>query len=264
MRLSRATPSLILDLWEQCRHTVGDHPYISELATAIVDDLYVEFAESLVLIRAFLTVPYENLPAFQHDYASRLALSVDLEDLLQPHTPVHTLIATRGRDPEWNHIQASRGHVAIPLLSDDFVESIPMMSRLLNDLGLPLSWAQDPGTILERYMLGSEVGCFWVADPVNAVDKLERKIISAQDFVLDHSVHAVFAVGGILFGGAVFTLIFFAQDPVESRTPRAFMPLINQMKGTMVSSCSISRIFSPHESSTVPGRDEGIPLGGGN
>jgi len=264
MRLSHATPSLILGLWEKSRHKVGDHPSLSEVATAIVDSLYEEFADSLVLIRAFLTVPYEALPAHQRQFASQLAISVNLEDLLRPCTPVHTLIATRGRVDEWNHVKASRGHVAIPLLSDDFVASIPMMSRMLKDLGLPLSWVQDPGTILERSLLGSEVGCFRIADPVKAIDELGRKVIPAQDFVITHSVNSVFAVAGILFGGAVFTLIFFGQDPVEFRIARAFMPLISQLKGIMIANCSISRVFPPDEGQSLTCRNEGTLLGGGN
>jgi hypothetical protein len=120
-----------------------------------------------------------------------------------------------------------------------------MMSRLLKDLGLPLTWVQDPGAALERQVIGSEVGCFWVADASAALDELGRKIIPAQAFVTGQSVRSVFAVGGIVFGGAVFVIIFFSREPTDSRTARAFMPLVNEVKGTLVSRCSMARVFAP-------------------
>ena len=98
---------------------------------------------------------------------------------------------------------------------------------------------------MEREMIGSQVGSFYVADPTNATDELGRKIIPAQDFVADYAVRSIFAVGGVTFGGAVFVLIFFSGDPVESRTARAFMPVISQVKGLLISRCSMSRVFLP-------------------
>jgi hypothetical protein len=243
MIINKATPSALCGLWNERKRSLSDHPYIAEVATALINGIYEEFEESLVLARAFLTIPYKSLPTHQREFAAELARSVQLEDLLAPHTPVHSLVASRGRLSEWNSLSESHGHVAIPLLSEKFVDSIPMMSRLLKDLGLPLTWVQDPGAVLERQMLGSEAGCFWIADPVGAVDDLGRKIIPAQDFVTGHSVRSVFAVGGVMFGGAVLTLIFFTRDPVESRAVRAFMPLINYIKALVVSRCSISRVF---------------------
>jgi hypothetical protein len=247
MRLSQVTPAVVIGTWVERSSSLSDRPCIADLASMVVDGLYEKLEESLVMARAFLTVPYQVLPERQRRFAAGLARSVQLESLLGPHTPVHSLLATRGCVPEWNDPRASHGHVAIPLLSDAFVSSIPMMSRLLKELGLPLSWVQDPGSVMEGQMIGSEVGVFFVADPINAVDELGRKIIPAQEFVARHSVRSVFAVGGVVFGGAVLVLIFFGRDSIESRAARAFMPLINQVKGTLVSRCSMSRIFRPDD-----------------
>lgn len=260
MLLSQATPSALQQLWEPRKQAIGDRPFLADVARHLVDGIYEGFEESLVLARAFITVPYELLPPRQQDFAAGLAGSFQLQHELGPHTPVHSLIATRGRLPEWNRLTDSRGHVAIPLLSDKFVGSIPMMSRLLKDLGLPLAWVQDPGAVLERQMLGSEVGCFWIADPEKAVDELGRKIITAQDFVSGYSVRSVFAVGGIVLGGAVLTLIFFSRDAVESRAVRAFMPLFSGLKAIVTSRCSISRVFPPDASPTIPPE---VPARGG-
>lgn len=245
MKLCQATPSIVCDAWAGGAAALPQRPNIAEVAMALVDGLYGTFEESLVMARAFLTVPYQTLPERQQRFAANLARSFALEDLLKPHTPVHSLLATRGRMPQWNHPGESQGHVAIPLLSESFVSSIPMMSRLLKALGLPLSWVQEPGTDMERQMIGSQVGVFFVEDPTNATDELGRKIIPAQDFVAGHSVRSIFAVGGVAFGGAVFVIIFFSQDPVVLRTAQAFMPLVSQVKGILVSRCSMSRVFPP-------------------
>jgi hypothetical protein len=261
MKLSQATPAVIREVWTERAASVAEHPYIADVAATVIEGLYGKFEESLVMARAFLTVPYKILPERQQQFAVQFAHSVKLDNLLGPHTPVHSLLATRGRVAEWNQPRASRGHVAIPLLSEAFVSSIPMMSRLLKELGLPLSWVQDPGTVMERQMLGSEVGVFFVGDATHATDELGRKIIPAQDFVTCHSVHSVFAVGGVVFGGAVFVLILFSQEPIESRTARAFMPLISQVKGLLVSRCSMSRIFLPKDPiASDPG--SGLSVGG--
>jgi len=245
MLLSQATPAVIRDIWTERCASIPARPTVAEVARAVVEGIYDAFEDSLVMARAFFTVPYQILPERQRRFAHDLARSVQLEHLLEAHTPVPSLLATRGCVAEWNHPDQSQGHVAIPLLSEAFVGSIPMMSRLLKELGLPLTWVQDPGAVMERLMIGSEVGLFFVADPAHAVDELGRKIIPAQAFVTNHSVRAVFAVGGVVFGGAVFVVIFFCRDPVLSRTARAFMPLISEVKATLVLQCSMSRVFPP-------------------
>jgi hypothetical protein len=259
MKLLQATPSAIGQVWTHLASSISDRPCIAEVATAVVAELYEKFEESLVMARAFLTVPYEILPERQRQFATNLAQSVQLENLLGLHTPVHCLLASRGQSREWNDPHESRGHVAIPLLCETFVSSIPMMSRLLKELGLPLSWVQDPGAAMERQMLGSEVGVFFVADPTNATDELGRKIISAQDFVTSHSVRSVFAVGGVMFGGAVFVLVFFGKDSIESRTARAFMPIINHVKGFLISRCSMLRVFPADNLTGLDDADESVP-----
>jgi len=247
MRLEQATPTQVGDIWRTASERVPGRPLVAEVAAAAVGDLYACFAESLVLARAFLTVPYATLPPGRRRFAEELAHAAHLADLLAPHTPVLCLLATRGSLPAWNHCGQSRGHAAIPLLSDAFVASIPMLSRLLKELGLPLTWVQDPGMDLERQTLGTEVGLFFVADARAAIDEQGRQIIAAQPFVAEHGVRSVFAVGGTVFGGAALSLIFFARDAIAQHRARAFMPLVNQMKAMIVSRGSMARVFAADE-----------------
>ncbi len=254
MKLSQATPAVVYDAWTERASSISERPCISEVAQSVVDGLYERFEESLVLVRSFLTVPYQSLPGREREFAANLARSVQLEDLLAPHTPVFCLLATRGAIAEWNDPRESRGHVAIPLLSESFVASFPMLAMLFKKLGMPLTWAQEPGANMQKWMTGYDVGLFFVEDPASAINELGRKVIPAQEFVAGHSVRSAFAVGGTIFGGAVFVLTFFGRDPVESRTARAFLPLINQVKGTLISRCSMSRVFLPEPPA---GRDDG-------
>ncbi|MBI5477574.1 MAG: hypothetical protein HY906_01890 [Deltaproteobacteria bacterium] len=245
MRLLETTPATIRELWNECGPRLGPSPYVDEVAAAAVSALYERFAESLVLARAFLTIPFQHLPGRQQAFATAAARAVGLDAELRPTTPVHSLLATRGCDERWNDARRSSGHVAIPLLSEAFVGSIPMMSRLLKALGLPLTWVQDPGAMMARQVLGAETGFFHVEDASSAIDELGRKIIPAQEFVARHAVSSVFAVGGAAFGGALLVLIFFSRDRVGPGTVRVFMPLVNLLKAVLIERCSTTRVFAP-------------------
>jgi hypothetical protein len=245
MRITEANPINIRQLWSSCASRIATSPYLDDITAAVVGELYEQFADSLVMVRAFITVPFEYLPERQREFARELARSVQLEALLNSNTPVHSLLATRGCIDDWNDPRKSRGHVAIPLLSEAFVDSIPMMSRLLKELGLSLTWVHDPGAVLLRQTIGAEVGYFHVEDAPSATDELGRKIIAAQEFVSNYGVKSVFAVGGVVFGGAVLVLIFFSRDRVEPRIVRTFMPLTNFLKAAMISQCSLSKAFRP-------------------
>ncbi len=262
MKLSQVTPSIVRDTWTHSALPVAFRPFIADVLSDAMAGMFAMFEESLVLARAFLTIPYRLLPPRQQAAALTLATSVHLESLLGPSTPVLCLLASGGEIPAWNDPKSSRGHVAIPLLSDDFVASIPMISRLLKELGLPLSWVQDTGAATDRQMFGAEVGVFLVADAASALDDRGRQIIPAQDFVAAHSVRSVFAVGGMVFGGTALILVFFSRDTLDLRTARAFMPLVNQIKGLCIARCSVSHVFSPESAASSGGPPGGAPRGG--
>lgn len=261
MRITETTPATIRGLWVGCDAEIKGVAYVEDVAEAIVGKLYDQLVPSLVLLRLFLTVPFVWLPERERAFALQLARSVHRESELGPHTPVHALLATRGCVEPWNDRRKSLGHVAIPLLSEEFVSSIPMMSRLLKELGLPLTWVFDPGAVMERQSFGSEVGYFHVADAAVATDEMGRRIIPAHDFVAEHGVRSVFAVGGGMFGGSILVLIFFSREPVETRTVRTFMPLVNLLKGRIISTWSMMRIFRPCEDRPA-GTTPGIPGAG--
>ena len=243
MTVSKANSAKIRELWARCEPRISSANCVEDVACAVVDQLYEEFSDSLVLARLFLSVPFQSLPDRQRQSASEMARSAQLESLLTPTTPVHSLLASRGAVLEWNDVAKSRGHVAIPLLSQEFVGSIPMMSRLLKDLLLPLTWVQDPRGLMLAQTIGSEAGYFHVLDAANDRDEQGRLIIPAQEFVSAHGVKSVFAVGGMVFGGAVLVIILFSLEHVEVRTVRTFIPLIGLLRAALIARYSTSRIF---------------------
>lgn len=245
MSIDEVAPSDVRELWRSCSEQVELARYADKLNQAVLDGLYGAYSESVVLARAFMTVPYSFLPDRQNRFASMLAEKVGRPADLRPDTPVLCLLATRGRAEAWNHPERSSGHVAIPLLSKGFVQSIPMVSQLLISLGVPLTWKQDGASTMLGHQLGVEAGCFHVADATHAVDHLGRKIIPDQDFVKQHGVRSVFAVGGSVGGGAVLVLILFTQVTIGLRTVRTFMPLANLIKSALALRYSPNRVFCP-------------------
>ena len=113
--------------------------YLEESAQVLMDLLYERFSESIILTRLFATVPYGKLPAANKQFVDNLANSAGITDLIKDTTLVLSLLGTRGKEPEWDNRRSSQGHVGIPLASADFIDAIPMMSRLLKELGLDLA-----------------------------------------------------------------------------------------------------------------------------
>ena len=93
-----------------------------------MDLIYEEFKESLVLVRMFLTIFYEELPEFNRKIVVNLAEEKGIASELQDDTPVLSLIGTRGENPEWDDRKKSKGHLEIPLISVKFIDSVPMLS----------------------------------------------------------------------------------------------------------------------------------------
>lgn len=245
--LNTVSPDTVRELWARCKEPIAAAGFLEEVAQILVDEMDQQFRDSLVLTRVFLTVPFQELPDDRKRRARDLAASTRCESLLGPHTPVLSLLATRGRVAEWNDVRSSALHLALPLLSESYVVGIPMMASLLSGLGLPLTWAQHGVASAQGQTIGSEVGYFYVKDAARVVDERGRKIISSERFVAEHGVQSVFAVGGAIFGGAVLVLIHFSRVPVSLRTVRTFMPLINLLKATMIDYCSMAYIFRPNQ-----------------
>ncbi len=219
---------------------------LEEASQRFIGAFYEEFADSLVLARLFATIPFKDLPPKNQLFAADLAHAKGGLDLVCGHTLVLSLLATRGTLPEWNDRDASKGHIGIPFISKDFLDAIPMMSRLLKELGAEIAWIDRDDTKIVLKTRGSMAGVFFVMDAKTALDHEGRKIISAQDFVEAHKVKTVFGFGGGYSGvPEIFTTtIFFANETLEKKQIEQFMPLINVFKSATMVQAIQGKLFS--------------------
>jgi hypothetical protein len=232
-------------LLEKVEEQVKRCKTLETAAQAVMEVLYQEFSDSIVLVRLFVTVPFGKLPAANHSFVARLANAQGLTGLMKDETLVLSLLATRGRKPAWNDRRQSQGHVGIPLVSAAFIDRIPMMSRLLNEVGLSLDWIDSQEKVIATKTFIGLSGVFYVPDAKTAVDHQGRKIISAQDFVDDQHVKTVFGLaGGYPISRTFLTLIVFCCETVEKPSVERFLPLISSFKANTTSLALAGTIFA--------------------
>lgn len=202
-----------------------------EASQACTDVLFGRFAESLPLVRVFATIPFGALSRRKQQIAEAMVHGKGAAAQLVEQTPVLTLFGTRGDQPAWNDRRTSKGHEVIPLASPEFIDSVPMIARLLTELGAdPGRGAADPKRVAEGVLPGGLGGVFHVDDAATAVDAAGRKIIGSQDFVRDSGVRTVFGVGGTYSGGTVVAIILFTREALPRSVSHRFLPIVNHFK----------------------------------
>ncbi len=218
---------------------------MDETAQRTTRHLFESFKDEIVLARMFATVPYGKLPAANQAFVAKLAKAQNITALLDENTAILSLVGTSGHQPAWNDRRKSDGHVGIPLASADFVDRIPMVSRLLDEVGLGLDWLSRGDTNIVVRASGRISGVFFVPDAATATDDKGRKIISAQEFVKAHGVRSVFGVAGAYaIGGTFVVLIVFTNQALTKGQAELFTPVINIFKGNTGLLASSGAIFS--------------------
>lgn len=203
--------------------------HFEEAAQALVGRLFDAYRESIVLARAYVTVPFAALPERNAGWVKELAEAKGVAGELSDSTPVISLVGSAGRREAWNDRRASQGHVGIPMVSASFIDAIPMMSRLMASLGGDLAWIDEgeaeSGVAVSR--LGRVAGTFYVGDASTQKDAQGRIVISATDFVAEHGVKTVFGLGGAFASGQILVVLVFCSEhiPIEA-VERLRAPLI--------------------------------------
>jgi hypothetical protein len=243
VQIGRTTPSSITDLWTAVEPTIRAATRLEDAAQVLVDAVCQRFEESVVLARMFVTVPYDSLPPsnrhFVKQQAERSAAAGDLRTV----TPVLSLIGTCGQEPSWNDRRQSNSHVGIPLISSAFVDAVPMISRLLKELGIPLDWVDSQDSTMIEKTMGRSAGLFFVGDATEATDHRGRKIITAQHFVETYGVKAVFGIGGAYVGGQIVVLVVFCRDDVPQDAAESFLALTALFKNKTAGLVGDGKVF---------------------
>jgi hypothetical protein len=141
------------------------------------------------------------------------------------------LLGTHGSKPEWCERARSKGHLGIPLISAEFVRAIPMVARLLEELGVDLAWLDAAAEMYTRKLLGGFNGVFFVDDAATAQDSLGRNIIPAQDFVDEQGIKTVFGMGGFYPDNTLIAIIVFSREHLTRSHVERLTSLISLFKG---------------------------------
>jgi hypothetical protein len=200
-----------------------------QAAQRTTEIIYAAFRSSLVLVRTFLTVPFGQLPGDTQHMVYEAARGYQVADLLKPDTLVLSLAGTSGSQPTWNDRRLSRKHQGIPLVSSHFVDSIPMTSRLLHQMGVGVRWIDTTDLSLFEQNISSQL--FYVPDAATTMDGMRRKVIPDQDFVRTYGVKTVFGVGGtyVLQRSALLAMVVFCAESVPKSVAEMFSGLTTQL-----------------------------------
>jgi hypothetical protein len=217
-------------IWvRQCLGVLPEAATFEQTAQRTTEIIYSAFRSSLVLVRIFITVPFGQLPRDTQTMVHDAARAYQVADLLKPETLVLSLAGTSGSQPTWNDRRLSRTHQGIPLISSRFVQSIPMTSRLLHQMGVGVKWIDGADMSMFEQNMASQL--FYVPDAATAVDGLSRKVIPNQDFVRTYGVKTVFGVGGsyVMQHHALMAMVAFCAEPVPKSVAELFSSITTQM-----------------------------------
>jgi len=243
MKFEQVTGATIAQLWATVGPPIERATSIEEAAQALATALYTQFAESAILTRIYVTVPFAALPPPTRAFVQGLPGAATA---LTGTTPVLSLVGTQGQKVEWNDRRKSKQHRAIPLISAEFVDGTLMIAKLLRELGVPLDWIDSHDARRLVTTIGSTAGLFYVEDAVRAVDDRGRKVIPAVNFVFANDVKSVFGTGGAYPGGqTLVVVVFFCRELVARATAEMFLPIIDLFRGKTASLVAPATVFAP-------------------
>lgn len=217
---------------ERVRREVAGSTALEGAASVVARELFGHFAAGTVLARVYAVVPYAMLEPAVATFVDELVAKTGEAVRMTATTPVLTLLGTHGTNEEWCDRTKSVGHRGIPLVSAAFVQAIPMVARLLKELGFDLSWLDAAAPDMHsRRLVGGFNGIFFVDDARTARDSLGRHIIPAQDFVEEQHVRTVFGMGGFYPDNTLIAIIVFARERIERNQVERLTSLISLLKG---------------------------------
>jgi hypothetical protein len=225
--LSRFTLSDMTRCGIELRKLGANASTMEEVAERIVQLLYTQLrtpeldAPACALVRMFVTLPYSELDSEQQEFIRRL-----LERA--PATPTMkclTLLATAGDEPAWSSRRASKGHMALPLPSEESVARSPMIAQLIKQLGIEI------GTLLSTdrsLVVDSDQHTFNVFHVPRAEGS--PYIPAQREFVIPYRVSSVLGFGGLLPSGELFATILFSRTPIPRQVADLFKTLALNVK----------------------------------
>lgn len=178
---------------------------MEEAAQHLVDMLYdllrLENGEpACALVRCFKTHSLSALPSSLCELA-RKAVPACSNDRM----PCLTLLGSCGALDDWNGRHASRGHRVIPLESVEVVERAPMITEMLQQIGLSLTDMVAPDASALMDIEQQQLNVFHIPDARGS------RFVPAQNFVAEQGVRSVLGFGGLFPSGEFFAVVLFAR-----------------------------------------------------
>ncbi len=220
-----------------------------ELAQRFVDVIYKRFCDSLVLLRLFITVRYDQLTEKDRRFVDSRGRDTSTSHLINSATPIFTLLGTRGAKPEWNDRRASSFFRCIPLASTAFISSLSMLSRQFEsvgfDLGLIDAWETKvaPTGRADQYR-----GMLYVGDSATDRDPQGRMVVPKQEFVAACGVKTSLGFGSGYAGHPTLVTMFaFTNEYVEPAVVRPMTTLLDHYMNVSEELVKRGRVFQEQE-----------------
>lgn len=212
---------------------VGGCSSAQEAAQRFVETVYGRFADSLVLLRLFITIPYDALPEEDRQFVDNRGVATGTSHLINAATPIFTLLGTRGKRGEWNERRSSEHFRCIPLASTAFVASLSMLSRQFDSVGLDLELIDDwQAKVAATGRADRFRGLLYIAEAGSERDQQGRMIVPKQDFVAASNVRTTFGCGSGYSGHPTLATLFaFTDETIERAAVEPFMNLLDAFIG---------------------------------
>ena len=225
--LTKFTLRDMTELGSSLRRFGDDAHTMEEVASRVVRYLYGNLVDGATgapccaLVRFFKTHPYGALDGRLRDFAT---------DMLRGETPTPgmkclVLLATAGDKPDWNSPAASVAHQAIPLVSKEIVSETPMISRLLQQLGVEFEVLLKSNSELLVDQGPSSFNVFYVPEASQS-----PHIPAQEEFVRPMRIQSVLGFGGMLPLGDIFVVVLFSKVPIPRETAELFRTLALNVK----------------------------------
>ena len=198
-----------------------------EVAQRIVTHLYRQLGndrtgrQDCALVRCFLTRAYGELDPQSQDCARRtLACGPG-----SVHMKCLTLFGTAGEKPEWNERHRSRRYRSIPLADKQVLSQFPMVSQLLQQLGVDFTSKIQPKSDLLVDQTEHTLDVFHVVEA-----KGSSFVPAQEEFVIPFGIESVLGFGGVLPSKEFFTVILFSRVRISRETAELFKLLAQSIK----------------------------------
>lgn len=174
----------------------------------------------LALVRFYQTHPYRELDPDLRLFVRTALGSAPRDEGLK----CLTLMASAGVEEDWNDRRRSRAHRAIPLASASVIQRAPMISQLLEQMGMDVGELLSTDTSVVPDAEGRTYNIFYIEKAAGS------PFIPAQaDFVARYGIEAVVGFGGML-RGEFFAVIMFSRVPIPYAAAVRFRNIALEVK----------------------------------